>query len=292
MKYAYGRVSSADQNLNRQIDSFIANGVPESRIFTDKKSGKDFERENYTLLISKLKKGDLLVIMSIDRLGRNYDMIITEWRRITQEIGADILVLDMPILDTRSRADNLTGKLISDIVLQLLSYVAQKERENIKARQREGIAAAKRRGVRFGRPQATLPDGFAETVLAYKQRAITLEQAMSRHKIKRAAFYTKMRRCLISLDTSLDSGGATDAEPAQKNNSKADLSNRDAEFLILSSPSPQNGSQSPYKKDTSILSPSRTNAAYSARRSVSLPGYAELRPLSRRTRFAPQGAPG
>lgn len=217
MKYAYGRVSAADQNLNRQIDSFIKNGVAKQHIFTDKKSGKDFDRENYCRLIGKLKKGDLLIVMSIDRLGRNYDMIIEEWTRITKTIGADILVLDMPILDTRSRSDNLTGKLISDIVLQLLSYVAQKERENINARQKEGIASARRRGVRFGRPKVPFPPGFGETVLAYKRREITLAQAMSRHGMKKACFYAKMRRFILSLSplpTPPETTPPTSAPPA------------------------------------------------------------------------------
>lgn len=173
--YAYGRVSAADQNLNRQIDSFLAYGVKEKQIYTDKKSGKDFERENYKRMKKKLSCGDLLIVKSIDRLGRNYDMIIEEWADITRRIGADIFVMDMPLLDTRTNRGNLTGKLISDIVLQLLSYVAQKERENIKARQSEGIAAAKRRGVRFGRPNITIPSNFTATVEAYQSGAITFE---------------------------------------------------------------------------------------------------------------------
>lgn len=194
MNYAYGRVSAADQNLDRQIDCFLSNGVNKRHIFTDKKSGKDFERENYKKLMRRLKKGDMLIIKSIDRLGRNYDMIIEEWRHITKDIGADILVLDMPLLDTRTHDGNLTGKLISDIVLQLLSYVAQQERENIKARQREGIASAKRRGVRFGRPTVPMPDNFLDTVVAYKQKRITLSDALVRTRLKQATFYVLMRR--------------------------------------------------------------------------------------------------
>ncbi|MDE6676102.1 MAG: recombinase family protein, partial [Clostridia bacterium] len=123
MIYAYARVSSADQNLDRQIDSFVNFGVEKRNIYSDKKSGKNFERENYLKLVKKLKKGDLLIVKSIDRLGRNYDMIIEEWTRITKQVGADILVLDMPLLDTRAHDNDLTGRLISDIVLQLLSYV-------------------------------------------------------------------------------------------------------------------------------------------------------------------------
>lgn len=198
MNYAYGRVSAADQNLARQIDSFLALGIAKRQIYTDKKSGKNFERENYKKLIRKLKSGDLLVIKSIDRLGRNYDMIIEEWRRITKTIGADILVLDMPLLDTRVNSGNLTGRLISDIVLQLLSYVAQQERENIKARQKEGIAAAKKRGTRFGRPTVPAPENFADTVFAYKQKRISLTEALSRTHLKQATFYNLIRSHLRS----------------------------------------------------------------------------------------------
>lgn len=193
MNYAYARVSAADQNLNRQIDSFLAFGIKKNCIFTDKKSGKDFERHNYKRLLRKLKTGDLLVIKSIDRLGRNYEMIIDEWRRITKIVGADILVLDMPILDTRVNGENLTGKFISDIVLQLLSYVAQKERENIKARQKEGIDSAKRRGVHFGRPAVPMPENFRAIVHAYQHKEISLSDALKASGLKQATFYVHMR---------------------------------------------------------------------------------------------------
>lgn len=198
MMYAYGRVSAADQNLNRQIDSFLAYGVKEKQIYTDKKSGKDFERENYKRMKKKLSCGDLLIVKSIDRLGRNYDMIIEEWADITRRIGADIFVMDMPLLDTRTNRGNLTGKLISDIVLQLLSYVAQKERENIKARQSEGIAAAKRRGVRFGRPNITIPSNFTATVEAYQSGAITFEEALSITGLKKSTFYKNLKQFIPS----------------------------------------------------------------------------------------------
>lgn len=193
MIFAYGRVSAADQNLNRQIDSFLEFGVDTKHIFTDKKSGKDFERENYRKLKKKLSAGDLLVIHSIDRLGRNYDMIMEEWAEITKRIGADILVLDMPLLDTRTGKENLTGKLISDIVLQLLSYVAQKERENIKVRQREGIAAAKRRGVQFGRPMVSVPVNFFETAKEYRLGSITFTEALNKTGMKKSTFYKKLK---------------------------------------------------------------------------------------------------
>lgn len=152
----YNRVSSKDQNLERQIEAFEKfvqeNNIVEYLTFFDKQSGKNFERKGYQEMISQLEKGDLLVIKSIDRLGRNYDMIISEWAKITKTIGANIVVLDMPLLDTREKKDNLTGKFISDIVLQLLSYVAETERVNIKQRQAEGIAIAQERGIKFGRP--------------------------------------------------------------------------------------------------------------------------------------------
>ena len=193
MMYAYGRVSAADQNLNRQIDSFIQFGVGKPQIYTDKKSGKDFERENYRRLKSLLKSGDLLVVKSIDRLGRNYDMIIEEWSDITRRIGADIFVMDMPLLDTRVNHENLTGKLISDLVLQILSYVAQKERENIKVRQREGIAAAKRRGVRFGRPEVVQPIDFTATVAQFKSGSISREEALRRTGMKKSTFYSRVK---------------------------------------------------------------------------------------------------
>ena len=146
--YAYGRVSAKDQKLERQLDAFMRCGIAFNKIYCDKKSGKDFEREQYKKMIKKIKTGDLLVVKSIDRLGRNYDAIIIEWKHITQEVGADILVLDMPILDTRTYK-NLIGRLIADIVLQLLSFVAENERENIRTRQAEGIAIAKQKAIRF-----------------------------------------------------------------------------------------------------------------------------------------------
>ena len=168
--YAYARVSTSDQNLSRQLDAFKKFGVRKTNIYTDKKSGKDFERINYKKLIDKLNKGDLLVIKSIDRLGRNYTAIIEEWRNITHIIGADICVLDMPLLDTRSKYDSLTRKLISDIVLQVLSFVAENERVNIRERQKEGIAAAMRRGVQFGRPRRLYDEDFINHTKIQKQR--------------------------------------------------------------------------------------------------------------------------
>ena len=190
--YAYARVSSKSQNLDRQLDCFRRFGVHPACIYSDKLSGKNFDRTNYNKLMRKLKKGDLLVIQSIDRLGRNYDMILKEWTRITKEAGADMLVLDMPLLDTRARTGDLTGRFVADLVLQILSYVAQKERENIKARQKEGIACAKQRGVRFGRPSVPCPSDFEQIVSDYKNRTISIQDALSRAQMKRSTFYSYM----------------------------------------------------------------------------------------------------
>lgn len=151
--YAYARVSSHDQNLARQHQAFLDFGVERKNIYSDRKSGKDFDRSSYRQLIKKLRHGDLLIVTSIDRLGRNYNEIIKEWERITKNIQADIRVLDMPLLDTRTKENGLIGQFISDFVLQILSFVAENERQNIHTRQAEGIALAKARGVRFGRPK-------------------------------------------------------------------------------------------------------------------------------------------
>ncbi len=189
MIYGYARVSSNDQKLDRQIDALLAFGVPPDNIFSDKLSGKDFERKHYLCLIKKLRPDDLLVILSIDRLGRNYDMILEEWTRITKKIQADILVLDMPLLDTRTREKDLTGRLIADIVLQILCYVAEKERENTKIRQREGIAAAKSRGVKFGRPTVALSDEFYTVAKAYREGTISLNEAVTACGLSKSTFY-------------------------------------------------------------------------------------------------------
>lgn len=194
MTYAYARVSALDQNLIRQTDAFAEFGINNKNIFCDKQSGKDFERENYQRLLAKLNNGDLLVIKSIDRLGRNYDQIISEWNKITNIIGADILVMDMPLLDTRTKAETLVGKFISDIVLQVLSFVAENERENIKARQTEGIIAAKERGIQFGRPKAQYSKEFLEVVQAYLDKQIPLKVALKMLSIKQDNFYYHVKR--------------------------------------------------------------------------------------------------
>ena len=170
--YGYVRVSSIDQNEDRQMVALSEAGVSEKNIFIDKLSGKSFDRPQYKKLVEQLKAGDLLYILSIDRLGRNYEEIQKQWRIITKEKGADICVLDMPLLDTR-RGKDLMGTFLSDIVLQVLSFVAENERTNIRKRQAEGIAAAKARGVRFGRPPKPLPENFHQVYQQWKNGKIT-----------------------------------------------------------------------------------------------------------------------
>ncbi len=187
--YAYARVSANDQNLHRQIDSFRSFGIEANKIYCDKKSGKNFDRQNYQRLIRKLTRGDLVVIKSIDRLGRNYTNIIEEWQRITDKIGANILVLDMPLLDTREKDGSLTSRLISDLVLQILSFVAENERVNIRVRQQEGIIAAKSRGVVFGRPQLTFTEHCVSTIKRFKAEKITTKEACKILSVKRSTLY-------------------------------------------------------------------------------------------------------
>lgn len=170
--YAYIRVSSKDQNEDRQLIAMQGLDIPKSHIFMDKQSGKDFERPQYRKMVRKMKKDDLLYIKSIDRLGRNYAEILEQWRILTKEKGIDIVVLDMPLLDTR-RGKDLVGTFLSDVVLQVLSFVAENERTNIRQRQAEGIAAAKARGVRFGRPPKPLPENFHQLYQQWKNGKIT-----------------------------------------------------------------------------------------------------------------------
>lgn len=170
--YGYVRVSTKEQNEDRQLIALHEVDVPQKNIYMDKQSGKDFNRPQYKKLLKKIKPGDLLYLKSIDRLGRNYEEIQNQWRIITKDKNADIYVIDMPLLDTR-RGKDLLGTFISDLVLQLLSFVAENERTNIKQRQAEGIAAAKAKGVRFGRPPKPLPDNFHEEYQRWKQGEIT-----------------------------------------------------------------------------------------------------------------------
>lgn len=172
MVYGYVRVSAKDQNEDRQIIAMREVGVSEKNIYMDKQSGKDFKRKQYKRLVRKMKKDDLLYIKSIDRLGRNYEEIIEQWRYLTKEKRIDIMVLDMPLLDTR-RGKDLMGTFLSDIVLQVLSFVAENERSNIRQRQAEGIAAAKARGVKFGRPPKLLPENFHTVYQRWKNGKIT-----------------------------------------------------------------------------------------------------------------------
>ena len=188
--YGYMRVSSKDQNEDRQRTALLNLGVPEKNIYMDKQSGKDFERQQYKRLLRKLDKNSVLFIKSIDRLGRNYSDLNEQWRIITKEKKADIVVIDMPILDTR-REKNLLGTFISDIVLSLLSYVAENERVNIKQRQAEGIAAAKARGVIFGRPALPIPENFSQMHEEWRAGKITIEEAAKACGMCAKTFYSK-----------------------------------------------------------------------------------------------------
>lgn len=192
--YGYARVSSRDQNLDRQLDALADFGVERARIFADRASGKDFERPQWRRLVGRLAEGDTLVVKSIDRLGRNYDEILAQWRRITKERRAAVVVLDMPLLDTRRERNGVTGVLIADIVLQLLSYVAQIERESIHQRQAEGIAAAQARGVRFGRPSKQRMALFEDAKRSYLSGHITRHEAAARLEVSVSTFDRWMRR--------------------------------------------------------------------------------------------------
>ena len=190
--YAYIRVSSTDQNEARQIHAMGDIGISTENIFIDKQSGKDFNRPNYKKLMKKLKKGDTLYLKSIDRLGRNYEEIQRQWRLITKDKSADIVILDMPLLDTR-KDKNLLGTFISDIVLQLLSFVAENERVNIRQRQAEGIAAAKKRGVKFGRPIKEMPPNFGELITQWEKKELTMKEILKTYDMSESTFYRRMR---------------------------------------------------------------------------------------------------
>lgn len=192
--FGYIRVSSTSQNIDRQLEEMLKQGIKKRNIYIDYQSGKDFQRENYQILKHKLKKNDLLIVKSIDRLGRNYEMIISEWSDITKRIQADIFVIDFPLLDTRVDNDNLVGRFISDIVLQVLSFVAQNERENIRARQAEGIRIAKEKGVHLGRPRYKLPENFEEICAKYHNKELTNNEAAAILNMNRITFlkYSKL----------------------------------------------------------------------------------------------------
>lgn len=190
--YGYIRVSSTDQNEDRQLVALSEKGVDEKNIYMDKQSGKDFDRPQYKKMVRNLRQGDLLYILSIDRLGRNYEEIQRQWRVLTKEKGIDICVIDMPLLDTRQGKD-LMGTFIADLVLQILSFVAQNERENIRKRQEEGIAAAKAKGVKFGRPEKQVPNDFSQMVVSWEKKKIPLSDILHRCDMSEATFYRRLR---------------------------------------------------------------------------------------------------
>ena len=191
-EYGYVRVSSADQNEDRQMIAMRNVGVLPQNIFVDKQSGKDFDRPSYKRLVRRLREGDLLYILSIDRLGRNYEEIQNQWRILTKEKGIDIVVIDMPLLDTRQGKD-LMGTFIADLVLQILSFVAQSEREKIRERQKQGIAAAKAQGVKFGRPEKVPPDNFLELVKQWEKKILPLPDLLQQCGMSEATFYRRLR---------------------------------------------------------------------------------------------------
>ena len=197
--YGYVRVSSMEQNEGRQMVALKQAGVAAGNIFMDKQSGKDFHRANYKKMLSMLQNGDLLYIMSIDRLGRNYAEIQNQWRMLTKEIGIDICVIDMPLLDTRNGKD-LMGTFIADLVLQILSFVAENERENIRKRQEQGIADAKKRGVRFGRPETHIPNNFGEIIKQWENGQIKFDDALQECNMSQATFYRRLREYRIGRE--------------------------------------------------------------------------------------------
>lgn len=190
--FGYARVSSKEQNEKRQLEAFKDFNIDERDIYIDKQSGKDFNRNQYNILKNVLRENDVLVIKSIDRLGRNYNMIIDEWKDITKNIKADIVVIDMPLLDTRKNKD-LLGTFISDLILQILSYVAEQERTFIKQRQKEGIASAKSNGVKFGRPKIEKPDNFDFVVSKWKNKEIKTKEALELLHLRPNTFYTMVK---------------------------------------------------------------------------------------------------
>ena len=196
MNYGYVRVSTIAQNLDRQSEELAKLGIDEKHIYSDKESGKDFNRTNYKKLLKKLKPGDVLFIKAIDRLGRNYNMVLDEWRILTKEKGIDIVVIDMPLLDTRIEGKNLVGKFIADVVLQVLSFVAENEREIMRQRQAEGIRIAKAKGVKFGRPAIQISDNFNDIVRLYKEKKITSAEAIVKSGLTRGTFYRKIKYLL------------------------------------------------------------------------------------------------
>lgn len=191
-KFGYVRVSAKDQNENRQIESMNDIGIGDRDIFVDKQSGKNFDRENYQLMKRMMRKGDILYIHSLDRFGRNKEYILNEWRELTKEMGVDIVVLDMPLLDTTKHKDSI-GTFISDLILQVLSWIAEDERERIRKRQREGIDSALANGVEFGRPAIQITDDFIKAYHKWKSKEITAVKAMKEAGMKKTSFYKMVR---------------------------------------------------------------------------------------------------
>lgn len=194
--YGYMRVSSKDQNEERQVCAMREAGILADHTFVDKQSGKDFDRPRYQAMLEKLEEGDLLYVLSIDRLGRNYEEIQRQWKYLTKERKIDICVLDMPLLDTRNGKD-LMGTFIADLVLQILSFVAENERVNIRKRQEQGIAAARERGVRFGRPEVAAPDDFPQIVGRWKKGDISIKEALTQARMSRSTFYRRTKEFMI-----------------------------------------------------------------------------------------------
>ena len=190
--YGYVRISGTDQNEDRQMEAMRKKGVEESHIYVDKQSGRDFNRPGYLKMMGRLKEGDLLYVLSIDRLGRNYREVQEQWRVLTKEMGVDICVIDMPLLDTRNGKD-LKGTFIADLVLQILSFVAESERDNIRKRQEQGIAVAKAKGVKFGRPRVQVPREFPEIVDEWERKEISFGEVLKRCGMSQATFYRKLK---------------------------------------------------------------------------------------------------
>lgn len=205
-RYGYVRVSAKDQNPERQFFAMEKEQIGEANIYLDKMSGQDFSRPQYMRLLKKLKKGDVLVIKSIDRLGRNYGEILEQWRLITKKIGADIQVIDMPLLNTNSLNEDLTGVFISDLVLQILAYVAETERAFIRQRQAEGIAAAKKRGIRFGRRKKREPEGFEKYYGMWEEGEISVRKAAEALQMNYSTFYRRCMECRAERGKDKDKG--------------------------------------------------------------------------------------
>lgn len=196
-EYGYIRVSSVEQNENRQMHAMKEIGIPDDRIYIDKLSGKSFDRPKYMAMVEEMTEGDILYVLSIDRLGRNYMEIQNQWKRLTHEKGIDICVIDMPLLDTRREKD-LMGTFVADVVLQILSFVAENERENIRKRQEQGIEAAKERGVKFGRPRVPVPEDFAQLLSEWEEKKLALGQLLQMCNMSKTTFYRRRREYLIS----------------------------------------------------------------------------------------------